>query len=56
LPTVLQLKSEPNFLALSEPVELARVCSKDLEIPLLNDDPASGTIQDADLAHHLLRR
>jgi hypothetical protein len=56
LATVLLLKSEPNFLALSEPVELARVCGKDLEIPLIHDDPASGAIQDADLTNRFLWR
>jgi hypothetical protein len=56
LPAVLPLKPEPNFLALGEPVELARVCGKDLEIPLLHDDPASSAIHYADLANHFLWR
>ena len=56
LPTVLLLKSEPNFLTLGEPVELARVSGKDLETPLLHDDPASGTIHYADLPNYFLRR
>jgi hypothetical protein len=56
LPTALLLKSEPNFLALGEPVELPRVCGKDLETPLLHDDPASGAIHYADLANHFLWR
>jgi hypothetical protein len=56
MPAGLLLKPEPNFLALGEPVELARVCGKNLEIPLLHDESASGAIHYADLANHFLWR
>jgi len=55
LSAVLLLKSEPDFLALSEPIKLARVCGKNFEIPLLHDDPTSRAIHDPDLANHFLR-
>ena len=55
-PTILYLKSEPDFLTLDKPLELARVCGKDLEIPLLHDDPVPAAVHHADFRDHFFWR
>jgi hypothetical protein len=56
LSTILLLKTEPDFLARDQPVELTGVRGPYLETPLFHDDPTLGAIYRSDLADDFLWR